>query len=286
MGLQFGWSGSFAVFVGLVVAACGNKTDLPPGGGDCVSCTSGSSTTTGGTYRDATAPEVSDGAGDETTNVDAGAVSVTFSVGNTNDTGFVSVSPYSSLVHVSAVGFTGDVVTSGDVTTGEGQLDGVATGPNWFAVQDPGGNAKIFPTLQPVTVDPVTPVAALVAITASQLTPLTVDQLPWTPIKGRATLIVIFNRGGRLVNGISIGPSLPAGVSVAYEQSGAYLTPMNNPDIATDPEGTAMVLDIGNVPAYPQTNTMKFGYRLGTSVLSFEAKLAADFVTWMTVAVP
>ena len=93
--------------------------------------------------------------------MDAGAVTVMFNVGRTNDTGFLSVSPYDALVRVSAFGVGGDVVTTGDVSTGDGTLDGVASGPNWFAVQDPAGTTKILPTLQPVRVDRVTPVAAL-----------------------------------------------------------------------------------------------------------------------------
>jgi hypothetical protein len=232
-----------------------------------------------------TSPDVVEG-GDDASGVDAGAVSVMFSVGSTNDTGFLSVSPYNGLVRVSAVGLGGALVTTGDVTTGEGTLDGVAAGANWFAVQDPEGATKVFPTLQPFKVDRTTPVAALVAVGGKQLTPLTIDQQPWAPLKGRATLIVIFNRGGRLIDGITIGPALPAGASVAYEQTGAYITPMTNPDVATDTEGTALVRDIPNVAVYPATTTTKFAYRLGSAALSFEANLAADFVTWMTVAVP
>jgi len=282
--------GSGAVGVGfiawLATASCGNKTELPPGGGDCPSCAT-ATTTTGGTFRDATATtDVSEGGGDEPTEREAGSATVMFNVGRTNDTGFISVSPHDALVRVSAIGATGDVVTTGDVSTGEGSLDGVATGPNWFAVQDPAGTTKILPTLQPVAVSPVTPVAALVAVATPLLTPLMIDQQPWAPLKGHATLILIFNRGGRLLDGITVGPSLPAGASVAYEQNGAYITPMTNPDVKTDAEGTAIVRDIGNVATYPATTPMKFGYRLGTASLSFNASLAADFVTWMTVAVP
>ena len=43
---------------------------------------------------------------------------------------------------------------------------------------------------------------------------------------------------------------LPAGASVAYEQAGTYITPMTNPDVATDGEGTALVRDI---PTWPRT---------------------------------
>jgi hypothetical protein len=280
-----------AIVVALACAACGNKTDLPPGSGDCKACTtgattSGGTTTTGGTYRDATVDDAWETGGEASTGPDAGPVAVMFNVGSTNDTGFISVSPYNGTVRVSAVGASGDIVTTGDITSGEGSLDGVPTGPNWFAVQDPAGSDKVLPTLQPVAVNPTTPAAALVAVTASQLKPLMIDQQPWVPLKGHATLIVIFNRGGRLLSGISIGPSLPAGASVAYEQNGMYLTPMNNPDIMTDMEGTAIVRDLGNVSTYPMTTILKFGYRLGTAVLSFEATVATDFVTWMTVAVP
>jgi hypothetical protein len=233
-----------------------------------------------------TLPDVVESGADGAAETDAGSVSVMFNVGRTNDTGFLSVSPYDSLVRVSAVGLGGNVVTTGDVTMGEGTLDGVATGNNWFTVQDPGGTAKILPTLQPVKVDRVTPTAALVAVGSNQLKPLMIDQQPWAPLAGHATLIVIFNRGGKLIDGIKIGPTLPPGASVAYEQSAAYVTPMTNPDVATDSEGTALVRDIGNVATYPMTTPTKFGYRLGTAALSFEASLAADFVTWMTVAVP
>jgi hypothetical protein len=278
--------GPIGISIALATASCGNKTELPPAGGDCKSCTTGT-TTTGGTYRDVTAPEAPDeGGGDETPTRDAGSVTVMFNVGRTNDTGFVSVSPYDAVVRVSALGPSGEIVKTGDVNAGEGSLDGVATGPNWFAVLDPDGAAKIFPTLQPVKVDAVTPVAALVVVGASQLTPLVVDQQPWAPLKGHATLIVIFNRGGRLLDGISIGPVLPAGASVAYEQAGAYITPMTNPDVTTDAEGLAIVRDIPTTSTYPATTTMTLGYRIGTASLSFEANLAADFVTWMTVAVP
>jgi hypothetical protein len=296
MSFRFGWSGwaEAGVVAALAGAACGNKTDLPPVSGDCKTCTTSAtttggtttgSTTTGGMNRDG-APDVSEGGRDGPTNGDAGSVTVTFNVGSTNDTTFLAVSPYDSVVRVSAVAPTGDIVTTGDVLNGEGSLAGVAAGPNWFAVQDPGGATKILPTLQPVTVNSVSPAAALVVIPTSQLTPLTIDQQPWAPLRRTATLIAIFNRGGRPINAIAIGPSLPAGASVAYEQNGAYVTPMNNPDLTTDIEGTAIVYNIANAPTYPATSTIKLGYRLGTTVLSFEAEVSADFVTWMTVAVP
>jgi hypothetical protein len=270
----------------LVAAACGNKTVLPPGGGDCVSCTSGTTGTTGGMYRDATpSADARESGRDAPTERASTSATVTFNVARTNDTSFVSVSPYDALVRVSAVGATGDVVTSGDVN-GAGSVDGVATGPNWFAVRDPIDSTKILPTLQPIDVNPVTPVAALVVVGASQLTPLVVDQQPWVPLKGRATLILIFTHGGRLVDGISLGPILPAGASVAYEQGGSYITPMTNPDVTTDIEGTAIVRDISDLPTYPAMSSIKFGYRLGTATLSFDANLAADYVTRMAVAVP
>jgi hypothetical protein len=272
----------------VAVGACGNKTPLPPGGGDCVSCTPGTTGTAGGMYRDATpsGDAREGGGGGGPTEGGPSPATVMFNVGRTNDTTFLSVSPYDATVRVSAVGATGDVVTTGDVTMGDGSLDGVATGPNWFAVRDPLDTTKILPTLQPVDVNPVTPVAALVVIGTSQLTPLVVDQQPWVPLKGRATLILIFNHGGRLIDGISLGPSLPAGASVAYEQGGSYITPMTNPDVKTDNEGTAIVRDISGLAPYPTMTTIKFSYRLGTAALSFDANLAADFVTWMTVAVP
>jgi hypothetical protein len=61
---------------------------------------------------------------------------------------------------------------------------------------------------------------------------------------------------------------------------------MTNPDIATDTEGTAIVRDIANVATYPAMTKMNIAYRLGTAARSFETNVAADFVTWMTVAVP
>src|SRR5207244_2607796 len=106
-----------------------------------------------------------------------------------------------------------------------GTLDGVSSGPNWFAVEDPAGSAKVLPTLQPFTVNAASPDVTLVTIGTSQLTPLVVDRdQPWAPLKGRATLIVIFDRGGKLLSGVTVGDNLPSGASVAYEQAGAYTT--------------------------------------------------------------
>jgi hypothetical protein len=255
---------------------------------DCTSCGHTTTSGTGGGHRDASAPDVvAEGAADEAGDEHRTSVTVMFDVGRTNDTGFRLVSPYDAAVRVSAVGAAGTLVTTGDTgVPPSGSLDGVATGPNWFAVEDPTGTSRILPTLQPVMVDPVTPLAGLVCIGASQLTPLVVDGEPWAPLKGHATLIVIFDRGGKLSSGVTIGPTLPAGASIAYEQAGAYATPMNNPDIATDDEGTVIVRDIASVATYPATTTLELTYHLGASTLTFDTNLAADFVTWMTVPIP
>jgi hypothetical protein len=275
----------------LALAGCGHDAPQYPKEGDCVNCSSpagsggagvGTGGSTGGSLEGGTV-DATDAAPRE-----AGTVTVTFSVGQTNDTTFATVSPYDRPVRVSARNTGGTVVDTGD--TGmpmSGTLSGVATGPNWFGVEDPSGPTRILPTLQPFDVDPITPAVPLVAITASQLTPLVVDRdQPWAPIPGHATLIVLFTRAGKLLPGITLDGNLPAGSSVVYEQAGAYVTPMADPTIKTDDEGTAIVRDIGSVAAYPMTTQTKFGYHIGTASLSFQAALAADFVTWMTVVVP
>jgi hypothetical protein len=268
----------------LLTAACGPANPPPPGAGDCTtpgcipSGAGGAGSGADGGGGGGASPEGS---------VSSGSITVDFNVGRTRDTRFSEVLPFTGPVRVTANGTMGTVVFFADAgITSSGTLQHVSSGVNWFSVEDPSGTAKILPTLQAASVDPPMSFVPLLAIFSDQLMPLVIDTVPWAPLPAHATLIVIFTRAGTPLTGVTIGSKLPQGATVAYEQDGPYISTMTNPDVATASSGVAVVRDIDNVATFPSTTDLAFEYRLGTSTLPLQTKVAQNFVTWMSVSVP
>jgi hypothetical protein len=77
---------------------------------------------------------------------------------------------YNGPVKVSAFDPSGAIVDTGAAGALLPQdLEGVASGPNWFAVQDANSVVTIASTLQPVNVGAGNPTVALSALNAGQL---------------------------------------------------------------------------------------------------------------------
>ena len=265
----------------LLTAACGRMDPSPPGA--AADATSGGLPSGAGGGAGSGADGGAGGASPE----GGGPVTVNFNVGRTKDTRFSEVLPYANPVRVTANGTMGTVVLSADAgVTSFATLHGVSSGVDWFSIEDPSGTTNILPTLEPATVDPPTSFVPLLAISTDQLTPLVVDAIPWTPLRAQATLIVVFTQAGKPLTGVTVGPNLPLGATVAYEQDGPYISAMTNPDVATSSAGVAVIRGIDNVAQFPSTTDLVLEYRLGTATLPLKTKLAQDFITWMSVPVP
>jgi hypothetical protein len=222
---------------------------------------------------------------------DAGEVTVTLTLALLADPPFASPTPTtSSRVIVSAYDRSGGVVDTGSagVILPE-TLDGVATGPNWFAVQDATPAPTIAPTLQPVNVGTNNPSVALSALNIGQLAASNIDmELLGSPAAGEATVVLVFRQGGKAVSGVTVKGN-PGASRVAY-YTGSSASPYQTEDrgiTATGAESTVMVTHVPAAGQFPQTVDLTLTCNVGNqSTFDVHVKVAQKFATWMVVEVP
>jgi hypothetical protein len=210
-----------------------------------------------------------------------------FTVGQTGPT-FEGAVAYTKPVIVSALDPSGHFVSTSEMgVTSMGSLAGAVAGPNWFAIQDVAPvTGSIFATLELVTVDLVSTVA-LRAIPRQPLSPATVDGLPWAPLAGSATLILVFKRNDVPLIGVSL-TAQPGAVPVAYDSGeGAYTTAELDPLKTTDVRGTAIVRDVPVTQAFPVLTPVLIEYKVNASTpIRLESRVSKDWVTFETINVP
>jgi len=249
-----------------------------PGGG------TGGARDGGGGSNDANVPPAVDAT------ADAGTVTVNYTVRQTVDSWFYATAVYVNAVTVRAVGPNGQVAPASDAGTAVPQtVTDVASGANWFLVEDATSSRRLTGTLQLVDIDPRTPSATLRGVATDDISNLVVDQVVWAPPAGTATIILSFRRAGRGVAGVTVDRSaLPAGTTVAYDSSGMYVSDgmVIGTLPATDVQGTAIVREIAGAQPFPALNSATLRYRLTNNTSTFpaiEAKIARDAVTWMQI---
>src|SRR6266498_2597651 len=274
-----GW---IACATSALLLSCGAKENATvPQLGDCTGPGCAGRIGGGGTRADGSADA------SQASSVDAGAVTVSFTIGQTGPT-FEGTVTYAKPVIVSALDPSANFVSTSEMgVTSAGTLGGVASGPNWFAIQDVAATTgSIIPTLEPVTVEPASPVAFR-AIPREPLTPALIDNMPWAPLAGTATLILIFVRNDVPLSGVSV-TSQPGGAAVAYDSGDAsYTTPEMDPFKTTDVRGAAIVRDVPLTQAFPVSTQVSIEYKVNASTVQrLESRVAKDFVTFETIQVP
>ncbi len=259
-----GW---IACATSALLLSCGAKENATvPQLGDCTGPGCAGRIGGGGTRADGSADA------SQASSVDAGAVTVSFTIGQTGPT-FEGTVTYAKPVIVSALDPSANFVSTSEM--------------NWFAIQDVAATTgSIIPTLEPVTVEPASPVA-LRAIPREPLTPALIDNMPWAPLAGTATLILIFVRNDVPLSGVSV-TSQPGGAAVAYDSGDAsYTTPEMDPFKTTDVRGAAIVRDVPLTQAFPVSTQVSIEYKVNASTVQrLESRVAKDFVTFETIQVP
>ena len=266
----------------MLVLACSAKEEPhPPGLGDCNDPACRTLTGTGGAVSSggrSDSGQTADANGGSVATSDAGPQTVTFTVSRTTDSGFEMVTPYAGAVKVSAVGIDGQRVTANGAA-GAGTLEQVAPGQNWFAVQFVPQNLPIIDTLQQVIVDPAHPSVALRTVTSDDMVNTLFDNaLLGAFLPGRAAVVIHFRQAGKPVRGVKVlGNS--AGSRVGYDSNAHYVLEPQ----ATGIGGTALVVDIQNLSAFPMLTPLPLRYQIGNASKLIEVVAAQNFITWVDV---
>jgi hypothetical protein len=277
------------------IAACSSKgVPTAPMLADCTTCVP--LTTTGGSQGAGTGGSEADDAGDTPSDdaapsaSDAGAVKVKLSLVRmlSEATFSKDVVQYTGPVKVTSFGPAGDPVDTGDTGVILSQdLDGVASGANWFAVEDPSQMAQLAATLQPVDVGTSDPIVTLTALNAGQLAATNIDgDLLMSPVQGQATIVLVFQKGGQSVSGVSVtGVTDPAVVSYYTGTPFPYQSKAKNTD-STGADSTVLIAHVPAAAQFPKMNTVTLSYTVGNqAAVSLDVNVAQTFVTWMLVDV-
>jgi hypothetical protein len=260
--------------------------------GDCTTC---NPITTGGFHGSGGGSEPDD-AGNTATNDatapagDAGAVKVTLSVVRmlSEATFSKDMVTYTGPVKVSSFNPAGEVVDTGDTGVVLSQdLDGVASGPNWFAVEDTNPVVTLASTLQPINVGTNNPAVTLSALNAGQLAATNIDgDLVMSPTPGQSTIVLVFQRDGKSVSGVNVsGPTDPAVIAYYTGTPFLYQTMAKGTD-ATGTDSTVVIAHVPTAAQFPKMSTITLSYRVGNQpAASLDVNVAQTFVTWVPVDV-
>ena len=167
-------------------------------------------------------------------------------------------------------------------------LDGVAVGPNWFAVQEAtAGVPTIAPTLQPAIVGANSPTVALSALNAGQLSNSIVDGQPLGgTAPAEATVVLVFQKAGQSVSGVSVTGNPGASAVAYYTGGGAYQTQEKGTN-ATGAESTVIVTHVPAAARFPQRASITLTGHLGNqTAFDIPVSVSQTFVTFMLVDVP
>lgn len=284
----------FGGFGGLVLClawGCGSKSGAAaPNLGDCTTC----NLNAGGTPHhsaDADAEAEASATSDDAAKRAVAAVTITLSpiTVNTDATFAKDPTSFAGAVKVSSFDPQGAVVDTGPSGVVLSQmLPGVASGPNWFAVEDTSMPPTLASTLQPVTVDTKDSAISLTAINVNQLATSNIDgQLLGGLTAGETTVVLVFRRGGKGVSGISVTGN-PATSTVAY-YTGKSGTPYETQDNATNATGADSTVMVAHIPVsahFPSLNKVTLICTINQATFNVDAQIAQNFVTWMFVEVP
>jgi hypothetical protein len=184
---------------------------------------------------------------------------------------------------ISAYDPSGAVVDTGQAgVTLPVKLDGVASGSNWFAVEDATKAGTIASTLQPISVGTDNPTnVALSAISAGPLAATQIDRVPLGgPASGEATVVLVFRQGVKSVPGITVTGN-PGNSTVAYYAGNGYQTQ----DMGTNVTGAQSTVLIAHVPVAARLR-LPLKYTVANKPFDIQVDVAPTFVTWMLVDVP
>jgi hypothetical protein len=226
-------------------------------------------------------PEASVSPGSDGGADSAQSFAVTLDITATIDTAFFDVQPFNAPVVINGESEDGRRWSTGTTPVRPPASIDVSPGNSWIAVIDGGPVRVIASTLQRVTIDGAQTSLSLRALSWDALTSMFIDNEPWAPLAGTATVMLVFRRGGAPLRGVTVLP--PTGTSVAYFESGSRYT-TEGPTAGFD--STVLVRDIGRLPAYPALTSLTLQYQVGTATALVPVRVAPDFVTWVNLDVP
>lgn len=256
----------------VLVAGCSSKEAAPaPMLGDC----EGEGCKPSGGNGGGTKP--GDGAGGSDSPDASTSVTVSGTVVSTVDHDFANVAAYTGVAVVHARGKAGADVFA-DTAAGQFTVDDVATGLNWFALEDRQTQRNLMPTLQPVVVDADEPQAQVVGVEQQAFSAVLAGLNPTQiPLDSNAHAILFFvNEGGQPVKGVTLTGWAHA-ETVAYDSVPAYEVASPPDSFSTGEKSTALLI---NIPAGPfPGSSVDIRFQVSGEDFTAPVQVASGYVT-------
>lgn len=219
------------------------------------------------------------GSGDE----EPSTITVSGTVLSTVDSGFITATTYVGGALVRAQGESGTQVQS-ETAAGQFTIDDVATGLNWFALEEVSTQRTLLPTLQPVVVSEAEPQTSIVGVDEQVFLAVLDTMSPVQVLQsGAAQAILFFAReNGEPVKGVSIKGWANA-EAVAYDAAPTYEVASPPDEGATGELGTALLVNIYAVP-YPGSS-VEIQFEVDGELLVVPIRIASNYVTRAAIAV-
>lgn len=219
------------------------------------------------------------GSGDE----EPSTITVSGTVLSTVDSGFITATTYVGGALVRAQGESGTQVQS-ETAAGQFTIDDVATGLNWFALEEVSTQRTLLPTLQPVVVSEAEPQTSIVGVDEQVFLAVLDTMSPVQVLQsGAAQAILFFAReNGEPVKGVSIKGWANA-EAVAYDAAPTYEVASPPDEGATGELGTALLVNIYAVP-YPGSS-VEIQFEVDGELLVVPIRVASNYVTRAAIAV-
>lgn len=219
------------------------------------------------------------GSGDE----EPSTITVSGTVLSIVDSGFITATTYVGGALVRAQGESGTQVQS-ETAAGQFTIDDVATGLNWFALEEVSTQRTLLPTLQPVVVSEAEPQTSIVGVDEQVFLAVLDTMSPVQVLQsGAAQAILFFAReNGEPVKGVSIKGWANA-EAVAYDAAPTYEVASPPDEGATGELGTALLVNIYAVP-YPGSS-VEIQFEVDGELLVVPIRVASNYVTRAAIAV-
>lgn len=195
----------------------------------------------------------------------------------TIDPGFVTATSYLGAALVRARGASGTQVQA-ETAAGQFTIDDVATGLNWFALEEQTTQRTLLPTLQPVFVTADEPENSLVGVD-EQLFLGVLDMMSpvQVPQSGAGQAILFFVReNGEPVKDVSI-KAWGNAAAVAYDAAPIYEVSSPPDEGKTGELGTALLVNMYAVP-YPGSS-VEIRFEADGKLLAVPIQIASNYVT-------
>lgn len=217
------------------------------------------------------------------TSEEPATMTVSGTVLSTIDFGFVTATSFVGSAIVRARGESGAPIQA-ETAAGQFTIDDVATGLNWFALEEPSAQRTLLPTLQPVFVSEDEPQASVIGVDEQVFLSVLDTMAPvQVPQSGTAQAILFFtHENGDPVKGVSL-KSFGNAETVAYDAAPTYEVASPPEEGATGEMGTALLINMYAVP-YPGSS-VEIRFEVDGEDLFVPIQVASNYVTRAAISV-